>query len=607
MDRISTSNENEHVMRVNMLIRRNPSSPMQYSCRSHACGLFLLASGLIATGIPTSTAAATLEVPRDHKTIQAAVDAADAHDVVLVSPGTYRERIRLKPGVTLKSAGDDAKGELGLERAEATIIDGDVKGAGGPGVVMAEGSTLDGFTVTGVGKYDDVLWNKHHATQGNEQAHEHIGVAGTAGIAVPGITRCTVANNIVHHIGYTGIGIMGAKGKRVSPHIFRNICYRNMGGGIGSMEGSTAIIEENICFENYYAGIGHNNASPLVIHNFCYENIRAGIGVSEGAKPVVRGNKCYKNRRAGIGIRTGEETQPVVEHNDCYQNDMAGIGAAAQAAPIIRNNRCHENALAGIGSRDGARPTILGNKCYRNKQAGIGSRDGARPLITGNECYENEQAGIGQRDGAQTTLIDNNCHHNKAAGIGFDESESGSSTVLNNRVIDNAAVAIGIQSGWTVNLSGNELSRDGGLPPIVMVFDGAEATFTNNTIRGGGVAGIRVSGTVKASENRFEGTALRKMGPPNFAIWALEGSKVTMSHNHVTSWRHALHASAAAVTADNNTVSNFFRAAFVVSKPSGPANVFDNTAVSDNPDDEVVSIDGDAGVVTGNQLRRPKP
>ena len=55
---------------------------------------------------------------------------------------------RLKPGITLKSAGDDTKGQLGLKRAEATIIDGGGKAGQGPGIAMAEGATLDGFTRT---------------------------------------------------------------------------------------------------------------------------------------------------------------------------------------------------------------------------------------------------------------------------------------------------------------------------------------------------------------------------------------------------------------------------------------------------------------------------
>jgi hypothetical protein len=530
------------------------------------------------TGVARPAIAATIRVPGDQRTIQAAIDAANTGDTVLVGPGTYKERIRMKDGITLKSAGDDTQGKLGLKRTEATIIDGGGLRGKGAGVEMAQGSTLDGFTVTNVGEYDDAKWKKHHATQGEHQEHDHIGAPGTPGIGVTGVS-CTISNNLVHHIGYTGIAIQSVNGRRCSPHVVHNFCYRNMGGGIGSMKKSTAVIEKNTCFQNFYAGIGHNNASPTVTGNVCYENIRAGIGISEGSCPIVRDNKCYKNRRAGIGTRSGVHTRPTIEDNDCYENDMAGIGTREEASPLIRNNRCYKNALAGIGSRTHASPTIIGN-----------------------ECYENGKVGIGQRDDAVTVLIGNHCHHNKLAGIGYATCKEGRSVVIDNRVLDNALVAVGIHAGWSVRLSGNELSRKGGLPPIVMVFDGADATFTGNTIRGGGVAGIRVAGKVRADGNEFVGTSLRRGGPPNFAIWALPGSDVTMTGNKIDSWRHGLHATEASVSATNNTVSNFHRAAFVIQKPKSPANAYGNTAVSKNPKDKVVSLDGEAGIVRDNKL-----
>jgi parallel beta-helix repeat protein len=552
--------------------------------RHRARHLFRLVLGLTLLATPLATSrAATVRVPQNQKTIQAGIDATKPGDTIIVSSGTYKERIRLKSGITVRSDGDDAIGELGLKRAEVTIIDGSVKGARGSGVTMAEGSVLDGFTITGVGNYDDALWNKHHATNGEEQAHEHIGELGTAGVAATGVT-CTISNNIVHHIGYTGIGITGAEGRSCSPLVSGNACYRNMGGGIGSMKGSTAIIRTNTCFENFYAGIGQSAASPLVVGNTCHGNIRAGIGISEGSKPVVRGNKCYGNRRAGIGIRTGDETRPVVEDNDCYENEMAGIGIRDEAAPVIRENRC-----------------------YRNKLAGIGSRTGARPIIIDNECYENEQAGIGQRSGVKSVLIGNHCHHNKAAGIGFAKAEVGDATVLNNRVIDNATVAIGVHSGWTVRLNGNELSRKGGMPPIVMVFGGARATLTDNVIRGGGVAGIRTGGEVRADNNRFEGTSLRKVGPPNFAIWALPESQVAMTGNEIDGWRHALHAAEAEILVAGNEVTRFHGAAFVIKNPTSPAHVYNNTAISKNSTDQVLSLEGAAGIVTGNKMMISDP
>ena len=491
--------------------------------------------------------AGTLHVPKEHKTIQSGIDSAKAGDMVLVAPGTYRERLRLKPGITLKSAGDDAKGKLGLRRAEVTIIDGNVAEAKGPGVSMAEDSTLDGFTVTGVGKYDDVLWKKHHATLGQEQPHEHIGAPGTAGIAVLGITRCTVAHNIVHHIGYTGIAIMGEKDRRVSPHIFRNVTYRNMGGGIGSMKKSTAIIEENICFENYFAGIGHNDASPLVINNVCHGNVRAGIGISEHSQPVVRGNKCYQNRRAGIGIRTGAETQPIVEDNDCYENEMAGIGNRDNARPIIRGNRCWKNKMAGIGSRDGARaliegnecyenemagigsrlgaaPVIRGNRCYRNKMAGIGVREKSRPVIEGNECFENVMAGIGVRTGAEPVVRNNRCYRNEMAGIG--NRLEARPVIVGNTCFENKMAGIGTEEGAAPIIRDNHcyknlmagIGNQSGSRPVIVGNESRENKMAGIGVRSGSVAIIVGNHCI---ENR-----LVAIGLPDGATAHIQGNEL---------------------------------------------------------------------------------
>ena len=659
----------------------------------------LLVSGLLAAAISTPATPATLHVPHDHKTIQTAVDAAKPGDTVLVAPGFYKERIRLKPGITVKSAGNDEKGKLGLKRSETTIIDGNFKNATGPGAAMAEGSVLDGFTVTGVGEYNDELWEKHHATQGEEQAHEHIGEPGTPGISIVGVTRCMVSNNIVHHNGYTGITITGAKGKRVSPHVRRNVTYRNMGGGIGSMKESTAFIEENICFENYYAGIGHNNASPLVLNNTCYANIRAGIGVSGHSRPIVRGNKCYQNRRAGIGIRSGEETQPIIEYNECYENDMAGIGNRDDVRPIIRHNRCYKNRMAGIGTRDGARaliednecyengmagigsrlgaaPIIRHNRCYRNQMAGIGSREEARPVIEDNECFENKMAGIGSRQnaapiirrnrcyknemagigsrlGARPVIVDNECFENKMAGIGSSEGAApiirsnrshdnimagiGSrlgarpliadnqshknnmagigvrdaatvAVIIGNRCLENRLVAIGLPDGATAYIHGNELKRtDGGAPPIVALRGGANAVITDNLIHEGGVAGVLVSGTALISGNQFEGRGPEKQGS---AIWVPFGgsfdfnSTVVASQNRCSGYRNLINANKSNVTATDNITREFSGPSLIVKRPSAPARVYGNTAISDNPKDTAVDVEGTKDAAASNALKK---
>jgi len=113
-----------------------------------------------------------IRVPADHAKISDAIAESKAGDTVLVSEGTYRERIQLKPGVAVRSEGNDQKGKLGLKRAERTVIDGGGKAGDKPGVTMAEGAILDGFTVTNVGEYSEDTWQKHWDEKGENQAHE---------------------------------------------------------------------------------------------------------------------------------------------------------------------------------------------------------------------------------------------------------------------------------------------------------------------------------------------------------------------------------------------------------------------------------------------------
>ncbi len=548
-----------------------------------------------------------LRVPAEYPTLQAGVDAAGAGDTVLAEAGTYRERVRLKAGVILRSAGDQAPGKRGLARAEGAVIDGGGKPEGGPGVTMAEGSVLDGFTVTGIGTFDQAEYDKHHATQGENLPDER-GAVGAAhddalAISVSGVTA-TVRNSIVHDNGDAGIGCVGGKGKRNGSWIVGNVVYRNMGGGIGIAEGATPLVQENRCFNNLRGGIGNRNSAGLLLGNECFENVRAGIGIREGAAPIVRGNRCHKNRRAGIGVRM-EGTSPVVEDNDCHGNAMAGIGCRAGASPVLRGNRCYENALAGIGIQDGARPVVFGNLCHHNKEAGIGIQSGARAHLAHNECFENEKAGIGHRGDVETTLGGNHLHHNRASGLGFEEATAARSTVMNNRVLDNGAVAVGIHAGWKVTFSGNELASKEGMAPVVMVYPGAEAFFSENKIRGGGVAGIRAEGRVRAVRNTFESPELRRRGPPSNAVWALPGSDIVFMDNAVSGWRHALFAEKAGIIACYNKVSGFGQEGIRIDQPSSPVTVLGNR-FDGSPEQVGVALSGGGGIVEDNRVEKAK-
>ena len=84
--------------------------------------------------------AETLHVPADHTTIQAAIDAAYAGDLVLVAPGRYEENITLKSGVTVRG--------VDVYRCKLTASQGNVVYAAG---AINPATALENFIVDGQG------------------------------------------------------------------------------------------------------------------------------------------------------------------------------------------------------------------------------------------------------------------------------------------------------------------------------------------------------------------------------------------------------------------------------------------------------------------------
>jgi hypothetical protein len=461
-------------------------------------------------------AAETIRVPADCATIQEAIDKAEAGDRVLVSAGTYRGHVKLKEGVYLRSEGDDSPGKQEyagrkpLARAERTIIDagGSTKGAV---VAGAEGATIDGFTITGLGHVNHHLPNHAHAVECRN-------------------CSATIIHNIIRDNGSTGIGQHAKKGATLglvaAPYVADNFVFRNKGIGIGNNHRSQTVITRNVVFENCEAGIGaRNEAAPLIEDNLVFRNgygyskldpaeckkfdknpnsMWPGIGIKDGARAIVRKNRSYENAVVGISVDNGAFA--LIEGNEVFGNRYPGIGVgghkAAQA--VIRDNVVRGNRGPGIGINIGSTATVLGNTVEKNgaEMPGIAVVAGSTAVVIGNTVKPGCMAGIAVL-GATATVSGNTIEGSQMAGIRVDDSVA---TIDSNKVLKAGTVGIYLHDA-RATLTRNDV-RESTHHGIAVTGTACRANVTANVLDGNGKDGgahiyLDKDGAMRRASNEF--------------------------------------------------------------------------------------------------------
>src|SRR5208283_671884 len=227
---------------------REVTTPMNPMTRNFLRGATVSLAVVLALISPQLVDAATIHVPADQPTIQAAINAASNGDTVQVAPGTYTENINFNgKAITVTSTGGP----------QVTTING-----GGVGSVVifssSEGSTsvLNGFTITnGVAQF----------------ASAFAGGGIHISSASPTITKNIITNNQACNGG--GIDVNAGspliQGNTITQNTEGGCSGGTMGGGIFIQGASNAQIIGNTISNNPYwyqgGGIALDAAgSPLI-------------------------------------------------------------------------------------------------------------------------------------------------------------------------------------------------------------------------------------------------------------------------------------------------------------------------------------------------------
>ncbi|MFF1453684.1 nitrous oxide reductase family maturation protein NosD [Streptomyces sp. NPDC058274] len=343
-----------------------------------ACTAALIGAGLGAA--PPVVVDEMTHVVSPGESIQKAVDAAQPGDTVLVTPGTYRESVKVStPGLTLRGMGRDTVIEPGTKKAANSCAEG------GNGICVVgtkdhnvEGVTVASLTVTGFTR------------------------TGVFAMATDGLT--------VRNVTAVKNGVWGIAQERSVHGVFRENTARGNGDAglflantIKSEEGATdadgTVVEGNRLDGNRI-GITVRRLRHLTIAgNHLTGNCAGVFVVGDENKPkagaltvsdnyIARNNKsCPKTERldalqgSGIVLTGAEET--LVTGNRVVDN----VGKSPLSGGIVlfksfvgatsERNRIADNVLEGNAPADlvntdtGKDNTFEGNSCRASKPAGL--------------------------------------------------------------------------------------------------------------------------------------------------------------------------------------------------------------------------------------------
>ena len=273
-----------------------------------------VAAAMMALLVCGVTTAATINVPADYTTIQAAVDAASNGDEILVAPGTYTgtgdEVVdTLGKAITIKASGTP----------EETIIDGEgarrvVQCAGGEGA----DTIIEGFTITG-GSADDngggiYCYNSSptitDCTISDNTAAYYGGGIDCNYYSSPTITGCTISGNTANDSG-GGISCRDYSSPTITGCTISGNTAADSGGGISCSDSSLTITD---------CTISDNTANDSGGGIYCYDSNPTITGCTISGNTAISGGGISCNYYSSPTL-----TDTVVCGNDPDQNNGSWI------------------------------------------------------------------------------------------------------------------------------------------------------------------------------------------------------------------------------------------------------------------------------------------
>ena len=492
----------------------------------------------------------TLHVPEDYPTIQAAIDASQARDVIFIAAGTYSEDLEIKTSLAVQGDGSDN-----------TRIQGGIR-VGLSGQDTRLSVRIVGLMITGA--RDGVsTWGEVDLQLGDivVSRHEWYGIE-LSGSAHAELRGCTISDNL-YGISVTDSASLAASDCAISG---------NRRDGISVAGSACAVVTQCAISENT-PGIDLQDRTSATITDSTISGNAYAVKLRGSADAEVRrcslsenapGIKLYDSSRATVADCTISSFG--IELSDSAQVEATGCAIIQGTAGILLYDTSQATVTActiserssGIQLRDASRATVTDCSLTQNSY-GVILRDSGQASISRSSITENTY-GIKLWDSSRAEIADSRISRGNWDGIVLHESAS--AEMWRNTVEENPGWGVRSFSSGEVLGSDNTLRNNGidlcGNVPNTLRLPLAEAAETEVTypdpvyktlqeavdaVLDGGTlvlrsgeytAGVTIGKPIHIRASHDEDVVLVARNDANPVISLIAGARATLTHVTIT-------------------------------------------------------------------------
>ncbi len=338
--------------------------------------VFAVAVGLVTARPWHSVEHGCLVTVRPGESIQAAIDAARAGDVICLTRGVWSENIVIDKPLTLAGRG---AGRTTIEAARALQPVVEVSGRGDEPISVR----LQGLSISGDG----------------------VGAGVTmGGVAAVEINRCSISGRLY--------GIEAADSAYLS--LTDSTIAGNGQRGIDLIGSARATISGSRISGNRGSGLWLSGSAEAVLFDSdISENHRYGLWLRDRSRVEIK--DCSVSENSGYGLRlTGFSVAQVLSSRISRNSDQ-GISAEDSAAVDLAETSVISN-WHGVELRNAARASMVDCTVLKNRWDGIRVQNYARAAISGSVISGNRQ-GVGIAGQAHAEIVHSLVEKNSRYGV----------------------------------------------------------------------------------------------------------------------------------------------------------------------------------------------